>query len=89
MAKEKSLKYQLFDAIHEKLSRHQFKLIASKGLLIRRRDAGVSDFFQLVCPLGYPGWLVIPSFGIRIERVEEIFHQISGFEPKYQIRQPA
>ncbi len=82
--KAKSLKVQMFEALDQSLSKEGFKLNASRGAFIRKRTPELSDIFQLVCPLGSPGWRVQPDVGVRIETIENIYHQIAGFEKKYQ-----
>jgi hypothetical protein len=53
------------------------------GTFVRQRG-GVRDIFQVVILDGKPGYRIQPNVGIRIEKVEDLFHKTSGFEPRYQ-----
>jgi hypothetical protein len=77
------LKTALFNSLCSELTKHEFSLKAAKDSFVRRRGE-VTDLFQLVCLDGKPGYRIQPNTGVRIERIEELFHQTSGFEPKYQ-----
>ena len=77
------LKRSLFESLRPDLAKHGFSLDAARDRFVRKRG-GVTDLFQLVCLDGKPGYRIQPNTGVRIERVEEIFHQTSGFERKYQ-----
>jgi len=65
------------------LSREGFKFISTKEKFVRSRE-GLSDVFQLVCLNGKPGWRIQPNIGIRVDALEDIFHEISGTEKRYQ-----
>jgi hypothetical protein len=77
------LKAALFATLREQLSGEGFTLKPARNTFVRVHE-GRSDFFQLVCLDAKPGWRIQPNVGIRIERVEDIFHKTSGFEAKYQ-----
>ena len=77
------LKTAFFKSLHPELAKHGFSLKAAKDSFVRRR-AEVTDLFQLVCLDGKRGYRIQPNTGVRIERIEELFHKTSGFEPKYQ-----
>jgi hypothetical protein len=77
------LKTAVFKSLSPELAKDGFALKGAKDTFLRRHD-GVTDIFQLVCLDGKPGYRIQPNVGVRIERVEELFHQTSGFEPKYQ-----
>ena len=77
------LKAALFESVRRRLATDGFELKTQYDKFIRRHD-GVTDHFQLVCKDAKPGYRIQPNVGVRIDRVEEIFHQTSGFEPKYQ-----
>lgn len=81
----KQLKRGLVDAIGVQLISDGFALNAAKDFFIRRHN-GTTDQFQLVFldPYDRPGWRIQPYMGLRIERVEDIFHQTSRWDPKYQ-----
>jgi hypothetical protein len=80
---EKQLKTALFESVHAAFKSSGFTFHASSDAF-RRRHHGTVDIFQLVCLDGKPGWRVQPNVGVRVNRVEEIFHQKSGFEEKCQ-----
>jgi len=77
------LKAAIFATISPELMRHGFSLKRAKDRFVRQRD-GVTDLFQLVCLDGKPGYRIQPHVGVRIEQVESIFHQTSGFESRHQ-----
>ncbi len=52
------------------------------SFICKHESAG--SIYQLVFLKNGNGWRIQPSVGVRVDRVEEIFHQTSGFEPKYQ-----
>ncbi|MGO8689606.1 MAG: hypothetical protein ACLQLG_08220 [Thermoguttaceae bacterium] len=79
----KGLKTALFTSLHPELAKHGFALKATKDRFVRRHG-DVTDFFQLVCLNAKPGYRIQPNTGVRIERVEELFHQSSGFDPKHR-----
>jgi len=83
MKEVKGLKPAVFNCLCPELAKHGFSLKAAKDSFVRRHGE-VTDMFQLVCLDGKPGYRIQPNVGVRIERVEEIFHQTSGFEPKHQ-----
>jgi len=80
---KKQLRTALLEAVRPGLKNNGFILRAKLDSFIRRTD-GIADDFQLVFLDGKPGYRIQPNVGVRIERVEEIFHQTSGFEAKYQ-----
>jgi len=82
-SERKTLKAALFATLRDQLNGEGFKLKAARDTFVRAHE-GYSERFMLVCLDGKPGWRIQPNVGIRIERVEEIFHKTSGFEPKYQ-----
>jgi hypothetical protein len=65
------------------LKPHGFKLLKAKKRFVRITD-GRTETFILVILVDKVGYRVCPCVGVRFERVEEIFHRTSGFEPKYQ-----
>jgi len=83
MKESKELKLAVFNCLCPELAKHGFSLKVAKSRFIRQRGE-VTDIFQLVCLDGKPGYRIQPNTGVRIERVEEIFHQTSGFESKHQ-----
>ena len=81
------LKVALFDSVRPHLVADGFELSRKYYKFIRRHD-GISDWFYLVCPNAKPGHWVKPAVGVRIERVEQIYHQTSMFQKKYQSGTP-
>lgn len=77
------LKAALFESVGQRLAEAGFKLDAVRDNFVRRRD-GITDILQLTCLEAKLGYRVQPGMAVRIERVEDIFHQTSGFEPKYR-----
>ena len=81
------LKAALFGSLARRLTSEGFQLNTPDDNFVRCRD-GITDIFQVTCLNAKPGYRVQPGVAVRIERVEEIFHQTSGFEPKYQHSTP-
>jgi hypothetical protein len=77
------LKSALFTSLRSDMAKNGFSLKAANGRFVRRRGE-ITEMFQLVCLDAKPGYRIQPNVGIRIEQVENIFHQISGFESKFQ-----
>jgi hypothetical protein len=77
------VKKEVLESVFADVSRLGFALKASKDSFIRAAN-GISDVFQLVFLDGKPGWRIQPNIGVRIEKVEEIFHRTSGFDSKLQ-----
>jgi hypothetical protein len=77
------LKAAIFAALSPELTKYDFSLKPAQDRFVRRRGE-VTDLFQLVCLDGKPGLRIQPNVGVRIERIENIFHQTSGFESKHQ-----
>ena len=77
------LKSALFESVRRQLIGDGFELNAIRDKFYRRHD-GITDHFQLACKDAKPGYRIQPNVGVRIDRVEQIFHQTSGFEPQYQ-----
>ena len=77
------LKKLLLVAVGDELSASGYQPKPAKHGFVRKQEAAVW-IYQLVFLENGIGWRIQPSVGIRIERVEEIFHRTSGFEIKYQ-----
>ncbi len=82
-ADRKQLKKLLLATVGDGLDAAEYQLKLMKDSFIRKHEA-TSWIYQLVFLENGIGWRIQPSVGVRIERVEEIFHQTSGFEAKYQ-----
>jgi hypothetical protein len=79
----KQLKRTILYSVGKELNDHGFLLRSSKDSFVRKHD-GVNDIFQLVFQGGEFDWCIQPNVGVRIDRIEDIFHKSSRFEPKYQ-----
>lgn len=77
------LKKAFFTSLISPMRAEGFSLDAVKDTF-RREDAEVVDMFQLVCLDGKPGLRIQPNVAVRVHCVEDIFHQTSGFEKKFQ-----
>lgn len=77
------LKSAIFTSLTPELKKHDFSLKRATNSFVRQRGE-VTDQFQLVFLDGRPGYRIQPNVGVRIDRVENIFHQTSGWDPKYQ-----
>jgi hypothetical protein len=77
------LKKAVLSSLSPELVKCGFSFKLKNNLFIRRRGE-VTDQFQLVWLDAKPGYRIQPNVGVRIEQVEDIFHQTSGFESKYQ-----
>lgn len=84
---QKRLKLAVFECLKPSLADQGFKLKAAQNTFRRQHD-GVTDMFHLVFLDNKiddrSGWRIQPTVAVRNERIEEIFHQTSGFEQKYQ-----
>lgn len=89
-ARMKRLEADVMNSVGAELSRHGFS--KDKGMFIRWHGKMRCDRFTLVFKDAVLGnelaKSIEPHVGVRFERVEDIFHQTSGFEPKYQKRTP-
>lgn len=78
-----ALKTALFDALCRQLAKYDFTFKAKVDNFVRQHD-GTLEIFQITCLDGKPGYRIQPGVAVRIEQVENIFHQTSGFESKHQ-----
>jgi hypothetical protein len=77
------LKIALFESVRKRVLADGFELNAEGDNFVRRHD-GITDIFQLTCLDAKPGYRVQPGMAVRVDQIEDIFHQTSGFEFKYQ-----
>jgi hypothetical protein len=82
----KDLKTALLSALQPKLEQRGFKLQKSKERFAKR-IAEVSWWFVLDFTV-YESLHVKPAIGLRVDAIENKFHQTSGFERKYQADTP-
>jgi hypothetical protein len=85
---KRSLEAALFDSLRSRLTSYGFTFNAKKNTFLRPHE-GVVDQFQIVCLDASPGLRIQPNVGVRFDRVENIFHQTSGFDRKYQADTPS
>jgi hypothetical protein len=79
----RNLKEQFLVELSALLAVDGFKRKGRREFFTQNVD-GLVKVFQVICLDGKPGWRIQPNIGLRFDRVESIFHQTSGFEPKYQ-----
>jgi hypothetical protein len=77
------LKIALFESVRQRLAGDGFELKAARDKFVRQH-AGFSDSFQLACKDAKPGYRIQPNVGVRIDLIEDIFHQTSGFDREFQ-----
>ena|SRR5690242_19714893 len=80
---KKQLRIALLQSIASQLSEEGFILKVEKDRFIRPHQ-GVVDIFQLVFLDAKDTLRIQPNVSVRIECVENIFHQTSNFEAKFQ-----
>lgn len=68
----------LFDVLVPRFAALGFRWEAGRDRFVREH-AETTDLFPLICTDAKPGWWVQQVVAIRIEMVEQIFHQTSGF----------
>lgn len=79
-----SLKAKLFARVGAKTAADGFGPARGRDFLVRKRD-GATDYFYIICAESKSGYRVQPGAGVRLERVERLFHLTSGFERKAQL----
>jgi hypothetical protein len=84
---KRSLKEHIFRLVAEHVEPRGFKFSKRRESFVKT-GGGISFIFQLVFLDQGTGYRVCPHVGIRIDEVEEIFHQASGYEVKYQNATP-
>jgi hypothetical protein len=87
--KKLELKNALFSRLIPMLDPFKFFLVRRMDWFVRKGDS------QLIYRLDFydgqskdTNYSVSPSLAVRIERVEQVFHKVSGFEPKYRKDSP-
>src|SRR4051794_19245042 len=83
MNKREFLKEELLKVLEPELKSYGFTINKKKSEFIKRGNDGWQKY-QVIFLLRNEGWEINLGMLIRINVVEEIFHQTSGFEPKYQ-----
>jgi hypothetical protein len=76
-----NLKRALLEHLAQQLAAEGF---SPHGGHFVRQHAQTTDRFTVLCKDAKPGYWVEPHVSLRVEQVERIFHQTSGFEPQHQ-----
>lgn len=79
---------RLHEGLGPELARHHFRFNPASEAYLREQPGGVSQFFYVRCYESGSSFVVEPGVGIRIDRIEDVFHRTSGFEQKYQPTTP-
>ena len=83
MTEKEFLKHEVLDCLAEKLSSSGYKLSKTACEFNKKTDFGWEKY-QIVFLNRDNGWELKPSLLVRFNEVENLFHQISGFDKKYQ-----
>ena len=83
MTKREYLKTELLRKLAAKLKEYDFRLNKARAEFIQRVSIGWFKY-QIVFKKTDNGWDLKPSLLLRFDEVEDIFHNISEFEAKYQ-----
>jgi len=79
------LRNELFSKLSSVLKPYDFTLVRGMDWFVRKGRTkliyGVTFYDGFRRDMGYT---ISPSLAIRIDEVEQIYHQVSGYEPKYQ-----
>ncbi len=81
--KKNFLKQQVLNSLDEKLKIFGFKSKKSDDSFVQNTEFGRNMFSVTFLKKG-TGWNIRPGLLIRFDIVENLFHQISDFEKKYQ-----
>jgi len=77
------LKNEVLARVDEKLNPFGYKLSKSACEFTKKTDFGWNKY-QIVFLIRDNGWEIKPSLLVRFDVVENLFHQISDFDKKYQ-----
>jgi len=77
------LKQQVLKSLDDKLEKFGFKFKKSDDSFVQNTVSGWNMFSVVLLKKG-TGWNIRPGLLIRFNIVEDLFHQISDFEKKYQ-----
>ena len=80
---QKKLKNLLMNSISHQLEGLAFKAKLSRDSVVRQLD-DIRHIYQFAFIESSVGWRIQPGVAVRFDHVEDIFHQTSGFDPKYQ-----
>lgn len=83
---------RLLKSVHQelgpRLAKYDFSFRPAVEVYVRNCPEGVSQLFYVRSYKSGSSLVVEPGVGIRIDRIEEIFHRTSGFEAEYQPTTP-
>ncbi|MCF2490773.1 hypothetical protein [Dyadobacter sp. CY347] len=83
MTKREFLRYEVLNSLSVKLSSFGYKTSKANFEFIKKTNFGWNKY-QLVFLIRDDGWEIKSSLLIRFDTIENLFHQISDFEKKYQ-----
>jgi hypothetical protein len=83
MTKRDFLKSELLKELEVKLKNFEFRLNKSLAEFTKKSKVGWYKY-QIVFLIKDEGWELKPSLLLRIDVIEDIFHETSGFEEKYR-----
>ncbi|WP_156305427.1 hypothetical protein [Sphingobacterium endophyticum] len=83
MTDREFLKNEVLTRIDKKLNAFGYNLSKSACDFTKKTDFGWNKY-QIVFLIREDGWELKPSLLVRFDVVENLFHQISGFDKKYQ-----
>lgn len=83
MTEREYLKNEVLLSLGEKINSFGFKLSKPACEFTKKTDFGWNKY-QIVFLVRDDGWQLKPSLLVRFDIVENIFHQISNFDRKYQ-----
>lgn len=83
MTERDFFKNEVLRLLNVRLQPFGFKLVKSASEFVKKTDLGWNKY-QIVFLLKDNGWEIKPSLLVRFNIVENLFHQISDFDEKYQ-----
>lgn len=83
MTKRNFLKNEALKSLSEKLKDYDFKLVKSDDSFIQKTEFGWKKFSTTFLLKKSEGWNIRPGLLVRFDVVEDLYHQVSGFEKKY------
>ena len=83
MSKREFLRGEVLNLLDDKLKSFGYKLIKSDSSFIQKNSFGWNKF-TITFLVSENGWTIRPGLLIRFDIVENLFHQVSNFEKKYQ-----
>lgn len=84
MTKREFLKSELLKDLIKPFDSFNYKLNKTSGEVYKRDKEGWTRLTIIFLTNAQGGWTINTSIGIRKNSIEDIFHETSGFEAKYQ-----